>query len=101
MSTFAEPWQARAFAMVKALQNAGVITRAEWTDALSAEIGRAHPADGPDYYQQWLAALEGVVTEKNLVTAETLARCRTAWARAADRTPHGEPIELLPADFTG
>jgi hypothetical protein len=28
-----------------------------------------------------------------------LARYRDAWYRAADRTPHGKPIELSPGDF--
>ena len=31
--------------------------------------------------------------------ATTLARYRDAWDHAADRTPHGEPIELKPEDF--
>ena len=29
----------------------------------------------------------------------TLARYRRAWAHAAERTPHGTPIELTRADF--
>ena len=29
----------------------------------------------------------------------TLARYRDAWDHAADRTPHGTPIELEPEDF--
>jgi hypothetical protein len=28
-----------------------------------------------------------------------LARYRDAWDHAADRTPHGMPIELRPGDF--
>ena len=31
--------------------------------------------------------------------AETLHRYRDAWDHAADRTPHGAPIELRPEDF--
>ena len=103
MSAFSELWEARAFAMVRALQDSGRLTSGEWTDALSSEIRRAQdcgdPGDGKAYYHQWLSALENVVTEKNLVATETLARRRTAWARAADRTPHGDPIELRPEDF--
>ena len=30
---------------------------------------------------------------------DTLTRYRDAWDRAADRTPHGTPIELSPDDF--
>ena len=29
----------------------------------------------------------------------TLHRYRDAWDHAADRTPHGAPIELTPGDF--
>jgi nitrile hydratase accessory protein len=105
VSEFAEPWEARAFAMVRALQNVGLLSSREWTNALSTEIGRAQQSDDPDdgraYYHQWLAALESVVTEKDLIPAETLVLRRTAWARAAARTPHGDPIELRPEDFDG
>ena len=31
--------------------------------------------------------------------AATLARYQQAWDHAADRTPHGQPIELTPQDF--
>jgi hypothetical protein len=31
--------------------------------------------------------------------AATLGRYADAWGRAADRTPHGTPIELRPSDF--
>ena len=101
MSAFAEPWEARAFAMVRALQDAGLITPAEWMAALSAEIQQAQePSDSDDtYYRHWLTALERVVAAKNLAPTETLARERAAWAHAAHRTPHGEPIELRPEDF--
>jgi hypothetical protein len=47
----------------------------------------------------WLAALERVVADKRLSDHEELARYRDAWRRAADRTPHGTPIELEPQDF--
>jgi nitrile hydratase accessory protein len=103
MSAFTEPWEARAFAMVRALQSAGQLTSKEWTDALSSEIQRAQESGDPDderaYYRHWLTTLETVVTEKNLVSADALTHCQAAWARAADRTPHGEPIELRPEDF--
>jgi nitrile hydratase accessory protein len=97
MDAFAEPWQARAFAMVTALQDAGLVTKTEWSQALSAEIRHAKSSEA--YYDQWLAALESVVTEKDLIPAPALTDCQIAWARAADRTPHGDPIELRPDDF--
>jgi nitrile hydratase accessory protein len=93
---FAEPWEAQAFALAVTLQERGVITATEWSDALGAQI-----ATGPaaaSYYEHWLAALEALLDAKGLADADTLARCRDAWARAAARTPHGSPIELAPDD---
>lgn len=42
---FAEPWQARAFALVLKLSDQGYFTRKEWTAALASEIANA-PARG-------------------------------------------------------
>jgi nitrile hydratase accessory protein len=94
---FAAPWEARAFAMVRTLRDAGVISPAEWTDALGAQLAR--DGAGETHYRHWLAALEDVVTTKGLASDGTLKRYRTAWAQAADRTPHGDPIALSPNDF--
>jgi nitrile hydratase accessory protein len=101
MRVFAEPWEARAFAMVRALQDAGLVTPTEWTAALAEEVRRAQdsPAAADASYHHWLSALESVVAAKNLATTDTLSASRAAWARAAHRTPHGDPIELHPDDF--
>jgi len=93
---FAEPWEAQAFALAVSLQDRGVVTATEWTDALGAEIARA--PDEP-YYRQWLAALEHLVVQKGLTDEDTLSRYANAWGRAAERTPHGTPIELRPRDL--
>jgi hypothetical protein len=34
-----------------------------------------------------------------VASSATLTRYRDAWDHAADRTPHGAPIELRPEDF--
>jgi nitrile hydratase accessory protein len=96
LTTFAEPWEAEAFALAVSLQERGVWTAAEWAEALGAEIARQ--PDAP-YYRQWLAALEHLVAEKGLTDAATLTRYAEAWGRAAERTPHGTPIELEERDF--
>jgi nitrile hydratase accessory protein len=100
---FREPWEARAFAMALALHEAGVFTWKEWADALGAEISRAQ-ADGDldtgeTYYRHWLATLEQLVAAKGVAPAALLTRYRDAWDHAADRTPHGKPIELTAEDF--
>jgi nitrile hydratase accessory protein len=89
---FREPWEAQAFAMTLALYA-----------TLAEEIKRAQAAGDPDtgetYYRHWLNALERLVAEKGVTDAATLARYQHAWDHAADRTPHGQPIELRPDDF--
>ena len=100
---FREPWEARAFAMALALHARGLFTWPEWADALARQIRRAQAegdADtGETYYRHWLATLEQLVTAKNVAPAGELHRYRDAWDHAADRTPHGQPIELTPEDF--
>jgi len=101
---FREPWEAQAFAMTLALYDRGLFTWPEWAAALGAEIKRAQAAGDPDtgetYYRHWLNALERILTEKRITTAEVLAAYRAAWSRAAERTPHGTPIELSADDFS-
>lgn len=101
---FHEPWEAQAFAMALALHERGVFTWPEWAATLAAEIKRAQAAGDPDrggtYYQHWLAALERLVAEKGITDQASLVRYHDAWDRAAERTPHGAPIELRPEDFT-
>jgi nitrile hydratase accessory protein len=102
---FREPWEAQAFALTMALYDRGLFTWPEWTEALAAAIGRAQDAGDPDagdtYYRHWLCALETLAAAKGVADAAGLARTRQAWDRAAARTPHGEPIALMPQDFTG
>ncbi|MBT5049899.1 MAG: nitrile hydratase accessory protein [Rhodospirillaceae bacterium] len=99
---FREPWEAQAFAMTLGLYQQELFTWNEWATALSAEIKRAQEAGDPDrgdtYYRHWLAALERIVSEKGVTDSATLGHYQNAWRRAADRTPHGEPIVLEPGD---
>jgi nitrile hydratase accessory protein len=99
-----EPWEAQAFAMALALHDRGLFTWPEWAATLGDEIKRAQAAGDPDtgetYYRHWLNALERIVAAKGLADVQMLARYRHAWHHAADRTPHGTPIELRPEDFT-
>ena len=101
---FAEPWQAQAFAMALALHQRGLFSWPEWAEALSQQIASAQAAGDADlgdtYYRHWLAALEALVEAKGASSADELARYREAWDHAADRTPHGQPIELRPEDFS-
>jgi nitrile hydratase accessory protein len=100
---FREPWEAHAFAMALALHARGLFTWPEWAAALADEIKRAQAAgdidSGETYYWHWLTTLEKLVAAKGVATSDTLHRYRDAWDHAAERTPHGSPIELRPEDF--
>ncbi len=100
---FREPWEAHAFALAVSLHQRGLFTWPEWAQALAAQIDAAQgggDADlGDTYYRHWLAALEALVSAKGASSSDELARYRDAWDHAAERTPHGQPIELGAADF--
>jgi nitrile hydratase accessory protein len=100
---FAEPWQARGFALVLALHERGVFSWNEWAQELARQIAHAQDqgdADlGDTYYRHWVAALESLLASKGASSVQELERYRCAWDHAADRTPHGQPIELTAPDF--
>jgi nitrile hydratase accessory protein len=95
---FAEPWQARAFALAMKLSERGYFTREEWTAALAGELqdvaDRGEIDDGSRYYHHWLAALETLVVSKGLASTHALLDRKEAWSEAYHRTPHGKPVEL-------
>jgi nitrile hydratase accessory protein len=97
---FKEPWEAKAFAMALRLHERGLFTWTEWADALTREIRAAQTSGDADlgntYYQHWLGALEAMVANKGAASRSELIRYRQAWAEAAERTPHGQAVELLP-----
>jgi nitrile hydratase accessory protein len=100
---FREPWEAQAFAMALALHARGLFTWREWAATLADEIKRAQAKGDPDtgetYYRHWLANLERLIAAKGVASTDVQHRYRDAWDHAADRTPHGQPIELKPEDF--
>ena len=101
---FGAPWQARAFAMTLTLHEQGLFTWNEWAQMLAQQIARAQEEGDPDlgdtYYSHWLSALEALIARRGIAAVDTLDRARGAWAHAAERTPHGSPIELREGDFT-
>jgi len=100
---FREPWEAHAFAMVVRLHERGLFSWPEWADTLAGQITNAQARGDQDlgdtYYRHWLSALEAIVAAKGISSAAELERYRGAWDHAADRTAHGQPIELQPQDF--
>jgi nitrile hydratase accessory protein len=92
---FAEPWQAEVFALTVALHGKGLFSWSEWAEALSAEVKKpGAAADGSDYYDRWLAALEKLLAAKGVAATPDVDALAAAWERAAHATPHGKPILL-------
>jgi nitrile hydratase accessory protein len=84
--------------MVLRLHERGLFTWNEWAEALAHEIRAAQSTGGADsgdtYYHHWLRALESMVARKGAASNEELTTYQRAWAEAAERTPHGQPVEL-------
>lgn len=99
---FCEPWQAQAFAMTLALHQRGLFEWSDWAQTLGDVIKAANQAGDPDrgdtYYEHWLTALERVVTASQALEPAVLTERQAAWRRAAARTPHGHPIDLIDDD---
>lgn len=85
---FEAPWQGRVFGMARALAVAGHYDWDEFRARLIEELaGWERRADGAgfDYYDHFLRAFERLLSDKGLLTAQTLAgRCEAFGAR-----PHG------------
>jgi nitrile hydratase accessory protein len=89
---FAEPWQARAFALAVLACRRGCFTWSEWTRALGREL-QAVPQRR--YFDCWLAALQSLLAGKDLIGAQELGERQSAWEAAYRRTPHGKPVSLI------
>ena len=92
---FSEPWEARAFAMAVALNEQGLFTWPQWAERFGAAL-KANTADGGclSYYQVWLQTIEAIMAERKIADSKAVERRSHEWEAAAERTPHGEPIEL-------
>ena len=87
-AVFAEPWEARAFAMAVHLMRTQRIDYGEFRRYLIAEIGASQTEPGSSaYYRAWLNAFERLLIEKRLLFAPEIA------ARAAElaAAPPPEP----------
>jgi nitrile hydratase accessory protein len=61
---FEQPWESRVFGLAVALREAGLL---EWEDF------RARTRGGGSYYECWHDALERLLVERGVVTAEEIA----------------------------
>jgi nitrile hydratase accessory protein len=95
---FADSWEAQAFALANLLIEKGFLTRAEWVAIFSQEIkaaqGRGDPDRGDTYFLHWVAALERIMVERDLISGPALQEQELLWLRAVENTPHGVAIAL-------
>ena len=92
---FAEPWQAQLHALTVALHEAGRLDWGAWTRVLGARLGAPDAArDGSDHHERALAALADLLDAEGLAPRAEVEALAQAWKRAAEATPHGEPIAL-------
>ncbi len=86
---FEAPWHGRVFGMAVALHEAGLFSWDEFQNQLIEVIGRwdrsAQDVDEYQYYDHFQAALQQLMVDKNLVSAEDLAHRETHLANL----PHG------------
>ena len=86
---FAAPWQAQAFALAVALNEAGWLDWSDWSRAFGTTR-----ADEGDYFADWVATLERILAERGVALPAEMGALSAAWARAAKATAHGQPISL-------
>ncbi|OUR78515.1 nitrile hydratase accessory protein [Alphaproteobacteria bacterium 46_93_T64] len=95
---FDEPWQAQAFAMTVQMSEAGHFSWRDWADTFGAEIATAtkegRGCGNENYYLCWLAALEKILADKDILSTEVQKSRKEEWRHANEHTEHGKPVEL-------
>lgn len=95
---FDEPWQAQILAIADALVTNELVTPGQWSqtlgDALDAMNAEGAPDTAETYYRAVTSAAETLLAARGHVSGDAVDERVTDWARAYERTPHGEPVEL-------
>lgn len=87
---FETPWEARAFALVVCLSEAGHFSWAEWVECLARHVADASTVQSCDgrassYSEQWITAAEELLVLKGITSPEQLrARRLGAWPIASE-----------------
>ena len=79
---FRAPWEGRAFGLAVVLNEKGAYP---WND-FRTRLVEPFASGCPDYYENWLSALEALLLDRGLVTRADIHR-RVAEYRALDRDP--------------
>ena len=80
---FAEPWEAKVFAIIVGLAQEGHFTWSEWVECFSREVAAATAIEAAGgqpktYYEQWLNAAETLLIDKGVTSREQLIARRFA-----------------------
>ena len=80
---FAEPWEAKAFAIIVEMAQAGHFSWSDWVDCFSKEVAAADALEATGvvsktYYEQWLNAAETLLIEKGITSKAQLQARRFA-----------------------
>ena len=80
---FAEPWEAKAFAIIVKLAESGHFRWSEWVECFSKEVAAATAVEASGgnpktYYEQWLSAAETLLVDKGMTSREQLFAKRFA-----------------------
>jgi nitrile hydratase accessory protein len=79
---FQAPWEGRAFGLAVVLNEKGAY---RW-NAFRTRLLERIAGGSPDYYENWLSALETLLVDRGLITPDDVHR-RTAEYRALERDP--------------
>ncbi|HET6609492.1 MAG TPA: nitrile hydratase accessory protein [Rhodopila sp.] len=98
-ANFSEPWMARAFGLVTALSQAGVISLTEFQKALIQSLAAREQwgeiVTEIDYYTCWVNALSELLQERQLVAFKQILEAeRGASAEAKERREHQHALAL-------
>lgn len=70
---FEQPWESRAFGIAAALADQGLFSWKDFQGGLIAEVARRDGEPGEySYYDRWLGALEELLTERGVVSADDI-----------------------------
>lgn len=97
---FHAPWQAKLFALTLSLQERGLFNWPDWTERLARHLQMAMhlPSDATGaehaahYYTAWMQTLEELLEETGAAEKGNIGEVMENWKRAAQATPHGQPI---------
>lgn len=97
---FHAPWQAKLFALTLSLQERGLFSWQDWSERLSRQLrmdanissDASEAEHATHYYMAWMRTLEAFLEQAGMAENVMIEEMAKTWKRAAQATPHGQPI---------